>query len=173
MQQLHSIDFFAGCKLLESTLNTDERGSFERLYCDFELFNSLEGKPIKQISISRNPHAGTFRGFHYNKINTPVYKIVSCIKVKVLDIVLYIKPESPTFKMWKSIELEEKDNKSLLIPPGFAHGFQTLERNSNLLYFHSENYNPSNEMGISIFDPSINVNLPLKITKISAKDRGA
>ena len=173
MQQLHSINFFAECRLLESKINADERGSFERLYCDSELINILEGRPIKQISISRNPHAGTFRGLHYNKIDTPVYKIVSCIKGKVWDIILDIRPESPTYQMWKSIELEEKDNKSLLIPPGFAHGFQTLKKNSNLLYFHTESYKPSSEMGISIFDLSINIQLPLEITKISTKDREA
>ncbi|MCB1178732.1 MAG: dTDP-4-dehydrorhamnose 3,5-epimerase family protein [Leptospiraceae bacterium] len=161
---------FAELYLVCRKYNSDNRGSFSRVFCKEDL-KDLNFKEIKQINHSITKEKGSFRGFHLQIPPKAEMKMVSCFKGKVLDIVIDLRKDSKTFLKSFSTELSENNSKSLIIPEGFAHGFQTLEENSELIYFHTEFYNPGYEMGVNFSDPEISIDLPLQITEISDKDK--
>ena len=156
--------------VIEPTVNQDDRGSFFRVFCENELQDILNDRMIKQINHSITSKKGTFRGLHFQYKPNCEVKIVKCIKGKVLDIVVDIRRESKTFLQTYFIELSEKNRKMIYIPEGFAHGFQTLEDNSELLYLHTNIYSPNSEGALNIKDPSLNIQLPLDIIEISKRD---
>lgn len=172
-----------GLKFITSTAYDDERGSFSRWFCLHSLEDALCGQQIRQINHSVNLRAGTVRGMHYqtlstvessatNKTNERVgeYKLVRCIRGKVFDVVLDLRAQSDTFGHHFSIELSEENQKMLLIPPGFAHGFQALVDDSQLLYLHTQDYQPALEAGVRVDDPQFNIQWPLPIQYLSERD---
>jgi len=159
-----------GLYILQPVIHTDNRGSFSRVFCDDELVNILDGENIKQINHSITDKRGTVRGMHFQYAPYTEIKIVKCIKGKILDIVIDIRKGSKTFLEQFSIELSAKNKTMLYIPKGFAHGFQTLENDSELLYFHTSIYTPNNEGSLNINDPFLQIKLPLDIISISKKD---
>lgn len=148
----------------------DERGSFSRVFCQNEL-KEIFNFDIKQINHSVTKDKGSFRGLHFQYEPNAEVKMIKCIKGSILDIVVDIRKNSPTFLKHFAIELSEQNQKMLYIPKGFAHGFQTLENNTELIYLHSNVYTPSNEGALNINDVRLEINLPLEISNISEKDK--
>lgn len=148
----------------------DERGQFYRVFCkkDFKEIN-LE-KDIVQINFSLSKHKGTIRGLHYQCPPKMELKMVKCIKGSVFDIALDLRKNSKTFLKWHGEILSSDNIKMFYIPEGFAHGFQTLEDDSELLYFHTEYYSPEYEAGLRYDDPVYNIKWPLEPTQISKRD---
>ena len=149
---------------------SDSRGDFQRLYCDDFLSSYLNGKKIKQINHSFTSDAGAIRGMHMQLGAAAEYKIISCFSGEVFDVALDLRRNSPTFLQWYGVVLTPEKHNSILIPPGVAHGFQTLKESSELLYMHTENYSPSDEFGVSFLDPRANIKWPHPQTKISDRD---
>lgn len=154
------------------TLNPykDERGLFTRVYCKNEFKEICRDKEFVQINHSFTKRKGTIRGLHYQMPPRSETKVIRCIQGKVFDVVVDIRENSLTFLQWIGVELFEEKWNMIYIPEGFAHGFQTLEDNCELLYFHSEFYDPESERGIKYNDPTINIKWPIGVTNISQKD---
>ncbi len=160
----------AGLIVINKKPLTDHRGEFTRMYCQDE-FSSMElNKPIVQINKSKTIKPGVIRGMHFQLGIHAEDKIVKCIAGKVFDVAVDIRPESKTYLSWFGIELSAEDNNTLLIPAGFAHGFQSLEENSEIIYFVTNKYNNLAEAGIHPFDPLVNIKWPLECTDMSDKD---
>ncbi len=158
-----------GLFIIEPITVKDERGSFSRIFCLNEL-NKIFNENIKQINHSSTNKKGTVRGLHYQYEPFSEVKIVKCIKGSIFDIVVDMRQNSKTFLKTFSIKLTQENQKMLYIPKGFAHGFQTLENNTELFYLHSNIYTPSNEGALNAKDPSLDIKWPLNITNISKKD---
>jgi dTDP-4-dehydrorhamnose 3,5-epimerase len=159
-----------GVYLSDRRIHRDDRGSFEKLIEASEL--PLEFQyPIKQVNLSRNSRRGTVRGLHYQAHPFCESKIVQVLRGKLIDFVVDIRKESPTFLETFCAELSSTKGTIIFIPPGFAHGFQTLEDNTELIYLHSESYHPELQCGLNILDPSLNIKLPIKVAEISGRDK--
>lgn len=149
----------------------DERGNFNRVLCKKELRNIGHKKNIVQINQSLSKYKGTIRGMHFQIPPKAEIKIVKCLKGSVFDVAIDIRKNSPTFLQWYGEILSAKNMKMMYIPEGFAHGFQTLENNTEVIYFVSEFYTPEYERGIRFDDPKIKINWLLEVTYISNKDK--
>lgn len=148
----------------------DDRGFLARLYCSEEFQKIGLAKPIVQINHTLTRDRGAVRGLHYQKPPHSEAKIVSCLHGEVFDVAVDLRSDSSTFLRWHGEILSEKNGKSLFIPDGFAHGFQTLTVDCELLYFHSEAYMPGAEAGLHPEEPRVAVQWPLPIAVLSARD---
>lgn len=148
----------------------DERGQFARYFCQEALEPILNGKRIVQINHSLTKKVGAIRGLHYQKSPMQEMKLVRCTQGKVFDVAVDLRLNSPTFLHWFGIELSANNGKMMVIPEGFAHGFQALEENSEMLYLHTEFYSPKEESGVYYNDRRINIQWPQECSEISAKD---
>ena len=149
----------------------DSRGMFERIFCKNE-FNKIGLKrEIVQINHSLTKKKGSIRGMHYQIPPFAETKMVRCIKGSVFDVIVDIRKCSETFLKWQGEILSSENMKIIYIPEGFAHGFQTLEDDCELLYFHTEFYNNNYERAIRHNDPLINIKWKIDITEISEKDK--
>jgi len=160
-----------GLMIMENELHTDNRGAFSRLFCNESLKEHLGSSQIVQINHSITYTAGTVRGLHYQKPPHAEIKMVRCQKGKVWDIAVDLRSGSPTFLKWHAEELSSDNRRMMIIPEGCAHGFQTLEENSELLYLHTAPYTPSAEAGIQANDPLLAISWPLPIQDLSDRDR--
>lgn len=148
----------------------DERGFFARCW-DNKKFKELGLDPnLVQCSISFNKNKGTLRGMHYQDAPFEENKLVRCTRGKIFDVIIDLRPKSMTFKKWFGIELTDDNYKMLYIPKGVAHGFQTLEDDTEVFYQMSEFYMPEYARGIRWDDPVFHIDWPLKISVISQKD---
>lgn len=159
-----------GVKLIETVPLRDERGEFARIFCDHELGEILNGKAIKQINRSITRKIGTVRGMHFQNAPYAEIKIVRCLKGLVFDVAVDLRKDSPTLLKWFGIELSPEKNISLVIPEGFAHGFQVLEENSELLYLHTAPYVALSEAAIRFDDPLVGIVWPIKPSEVSQRD---
>ena len=161
---------FEGLWIVNSRLVNDKRGYFYRTYCENNYSEiNFKGKFVQQ-NISVNYTKGTFRGLHFQKLPFDEEKLVRCVVGSVLDIVVDLRKNSSTYLKHFKIELSSENCLGLFIPKGFAHGFQTLEDNSVMLYNHSQFYNANYDSGINYKDPLLNIKLKKKISEISDKD---
>lgn len=159
-----------GAYLIEPTLFRDDRGFFARTYCqDFFSKNGLEIN-FQQWNISFNLKSGTIRGMHLQLPPHAQTKIVRCTKGKILDVIVDVRPNSPTFKQSFSTILSPETLNSLYVPAGLVHGFQTLEDNSEVNYAVCGQYAPHVESGIRYDDKGLAIDWPLPMTVISEKD---
>lgn len=160
-----------GLWVIEPKPFKDNRGSFFRVFCK-ETYEEIgfEGEFV-QINHSINAKKGTIRGLHFQYPPFSETKLVRCINGKVFDVVVDIRKDSPTFLKHFSIELSKDNQKSLLIPKGFAHGFQTLEDNSELIYHHTNYYTPNSEGGIRYDDPMLNIDWKLLSSSLHISER--
>ncbi|TXI73711.1 MAG: dTDP-4-keto-6-deoxy-D-glucose epimerase [Limnohabitans sp.] len=149
----------------------DARGLFERLFCSDELAAAGWLQPVAQINRSITLQRGTVRGLHYQRMPHAEMKLVSCLHGEVWDVAVDLRPESPTFLRWHAEVLSPDNACAMLIPPGFAHGFQTLSDQAELLYLHSVAYAPDFEAGLNPLDPHLAVDWPLPVQGLSARDR--
>jgi dTDP-4-dehydrorhamnose 3,5-epimerase len=162
----------SGLMLLERCPICDERGFLERLFCrDAFLRLGIDGD-IQQINHTLTRRSGTVRGMHYQLPPYAETKVVTCLRGEVFDVAVDLRAESPTFLQWHGEFLSQDNGKILAIPRGFAHGFQTLTNDCEMLYFHSANYEPSAERGISPLDRQVGIIWPLEITDLSQRDTG-
>lgn len=148
----------------------DDRGQFTRLFCKQELKSLGIDKDINQINLSHTNNKFSIRGLHFQYPPFAETKIIYCLKGKILDVVVDIRKNSPTFLQHLSIELSENISNALLIPEGFAHGFQTLENDTEIVYFHTQKYNSEFEGGLHYADPILKINWRNEPTDISDKD---
>jgi dTDP-4-dehydrorhamnose 3,5-epimerase len=162
----------AGVVLIESDPAVDERGSFSRAYCRREFAeDGIDFVPV-QISFSANTRRGTLRGLHFQAPPQSEAKLVSCIRGAAFDVAVDLRADSPTYGHWSAVELTSASRKALYIPPGCAHGFQTLEDETELLYLISEFYDPALQRGVRWDDPTLAVEWPQEPSVISEHDRG-
>jgi dTDP-4-dehydrorhamnose 3,5-epimerase len=161
-----------GVLIVESEAAVDERGSFSRTYCRDEFAaQGIDFVPV-QISRSTNQRTGTLRGLHFQASPRPEAKLVSCIRGSAYDVAVDLRASSPTHGRWIAIELRGERALSLYIPPGCAHGFQTLEDDTELIYLISELYEPSLQRGIRWDDPYLAIQWPAAKERIvSERDR--
>ena len=160
----------SGAYLIEHKLIEDHRGSFSRLFCKNELKKIGHTDDVVQISQSINPKPGTLRGLHYQKPPRAEIKIIKCISGAVFDVIVDLRRYSATFLQWCAVTLTKEDRKMIYVPKGFAHGFQTLERESHLIYFTTAFYSRSHEGALHYQDPLLSISWPLKISTISERD---
>ena len=149
----------------------DDRGEFQRLYCAREFAHNNHRFRIVQANRSLTTAAGTVRGLHYQVPPHAETKVVQCIRGRVWDVAVDLRRQSETFLQWHAVELSDTNQQVIVVPPGFAHGFQALEDDSELLYFHSHEYVPEAEAGIAHNDPIVAVEWPLTALNISDRDR--
>lgn len=166
-------EIFDGVKIFERNIIEDSRGMFSRLYCEEELEVYGWSSSVPQINYSESISVGAVRGLHYQNPPFCEKKLISCVKGKVWDVFVDLRSTSSTFLKWGSQLLSSENAASILIPEGFAHGFQVLEESTILVYAHSQSYNSNAESGISPLDPLINVKWPLPITQLSQRDRSS
>ncbi len=159
-----------GVSIIESSVRSDERGSFSRLICKNELDNILAKKQIVQMNYSLTHSIGSIRGLHLQYPPYSEMKLIRCIKGKVWDVAVDLRKDSPTFLKWHAEEISKENYKMMVVPEGCAHGFQVLEENSELYYCHTEYYNPEHEAGFRFNDPILNITWPLPVTDISERD---
>lgn len=160
-----------GVTQIKRFLFTDTRGSFTRL-SDLENLRRLgwQGE-VMQINHSVTKKAGTVRGMHYQNPPYTEYKLVNCIKGSVYDVVVDLREGSSTFLRSVAVKLSPDNSTALLIPPGCAHGFQSLEDDSELLYAHSMPFIASSDGGMNPLDPAFGIQWPLPIANMSEKDK--
>ena len=148
----------------------DDRGFFGRLWCEKEMnAHNLETN-IVQSNVSLSKNKGTLRGMHFQRSPYQETKLVRCTKGSVYDVIIDLRPESQTFKQWFGIKLSETDHKMIYVPKNFAHGFLTLEDNSEVYYLVTQFYNKDHEAGLRWDDPELNIDWPIMVHEISEKD---
>jgi dTDP-4-dehydrorhamnose 3,5-epimerase len=156
--------------VVERKPQEDARGSFCRLYCAEELAILGSGKPIAQVNQACTRSVGAVRGLHYQRPPHPEAKLVSCLRGRVWDVAVDLRRSSPTFLHWHAEELSAENRSSLLIPEGFAHGYQVLDPDSELIYLHTAAYHPELEGGLRVTDPRLGIPWPLPVQGLSARD---
>jgi len=148
----------------------DERGFFSRFFCTEELSDFGTGR-IAQINHTMTQAKGTIRGMHFQRAPHDEAKFVSCVAGVVFDVAVDLRPQSSTYLVWHGEVLSAENARSMMIPPGFAHGFQTLTENCELIYLHDKPYAPGAEGGVNALDPRIAIAWPLPVAQISERDR--
>ena len=161
----------AGAYLIEPERHEDERGHFMRTWCSEEFARHVGKIFFVQNSQSFNRRAGTLRGLHYQVAPFSETKLVRCIRGAAFDVIVDVRPTSPTCGKWLGIELSEENGRSILIPEGLAHGFQTLRDATELSYQISSQYRPDAARGIRWNDPALRIDWPLPVSAISERDQ--
>lgn len=161
----------AGVYLIRSKINNDTRGYFTRIFAKEEFKKRGISFQVLHINRSLTKRKGTIRGLHFQKNPYSETKIVQCLRGKIFDVVVDVRPKSKTFGLWFGTELNEKNNEMLLIPKGFAHGFQILEDDCEMLYLMSQTYHPETASGVRWNDPMLKISWPIKSPHLSPKDK--
>lgn len=171
----------AGMKLVETNISglyvaetdkvADHRGAFARLFCERDLAAAVGGRKIVQSNHSRTTAVGAVRGLHFQYPPHAEMKMVRCLKGRVLDVAVDLRQNSKTFLHHHAEELTPDNARMLVIPEGFAHGFQVLEEDSEMLYLHTAFYNKEAEGGLRHDDPALAIHWPLPVTDISDRDK--
>ena len=160
-----------GVYVIETNAFGDNRGIFARWFCDRELAQIFSGQKIVNVNYSKTIRKGSIRGMHFQNPPDTETKLVRCISGRVLDVVVDIRRESPTFLKYFAVELSSERMNMIFVPKGFAHGFQSLEDDCEIMYLVTQYYSPENEGGLNAFDPRIGIQWPLNVTDMSDKDR--
>lgn len=157
--------------MIESAETLDGRGGFFRTFCSDEFEqNGLPGLFV-QSSISRNSVRGTLRGMHFQRAPRAEGKLVRCIRGRIYDVALDLRRSSPTFRRWFAVELDGVATRAVFIPAGVAHGFQTLEDDTQILYEMTEPYIPELAGGVRWDDPAFAISWPCPVSMMSERDR--
>lgn len=171
MKRFETISLWiAGLTLVERQKLRDARGFLSRLFCAEELAAAGWSGPIAQINHTVTWRKGAVRGLHFQRPPQSEAKLVTCLRGQIFDVAVDLRAGSPTFLQWHAEELTEANGRSMLIPEGFAHGFQTLSEHCELIYIHSAPYVPASEGGINPCDSAIGVAWPHLITELSERD---
>ena len=159
-----------GAMLIQLEKLEDERGFFARSFCQNEFKEHQLKTHIAQSNVSCNKKRGTIRGMHYQISPHEEAKLVSCIRGAIRDVIIDLRPDSPTFKKWLGIEMRAQNSELLYVPEGFAHGFQTLTNNAVVFYHMFEFYHPESSRGVRFDDAAFDIKWPLECAVISKKD---
>ena len=160
-----------GAYIIEIEPLEDERGFFARSFCRKEFEEHDLNPCIVQCNISYNRKRGTLRGMHYQVAPYEEAKLVSCVRGAIYDVIIDLRPNSPTRSQWLAVELSSENNSMIYIPEGFAHGFQTLKDDTMVFYQMSEFYHPECAKGVRWDDPELGVKWPLRHPILSDKDQ--
>lgn len=150
----------------------DHRGFLERLFCSDDLTSLVGDRHIKQINLTHTVRRGTTRGMHFQHPPYAEMKFVTCLRGRIFDVAVDLRRNSPTFLGWYGEVLTDDSHSTLVIPEGFAHGFQTLTDDCELLYLHTAAYAATAEGGIHPNDPKLAIAWPEPTTELSARDAG-
>jgi len=161
----------AGLMLVQRKAIEDHRGFLSRFYCAEEFRAAGITKPIAQINHTLTRKKGTVRGLHFQNPPHAETKLVSCLQGEILDVAVDLRRDSPTFLHWHGEILSAANRKSLLIPEGYAHGFQALTEDCELIYLHTAAHHPGAEGALNVTDPRLNIAWPLHIDDLSERDR--
>lgn len=161
----------SGCYTVDLQPFSDERGWFARTYCKNEFAAIGHDAEWVQLNQSFTRTKGTVRGMHFQLRPFEEIKLVRCIAGSVFDVVVDIRKDSPTFLTWTGVELSAANKRMIYIPRGFAHGFQALTGDAELIYHHSQFYTPGVEGGIRADDPMLGIQWPLPVTGLSDRDQ--
>ena len=161
----------SGAFLIEPEPMVDERGSFARSFCRQEFQERGLNPHLEQCSISFNHKKGTLRGMHFQKPPFEEAKIVRCTQGKIFDVIIDLRRKSLSYKQWEGVTLSAENRHQLYIPEGFAHGFQTLEDNTEVFYQISSAFVPGQSSGVRWNDPAFEIPWPLEVSMISSKDQ--
>jgi dTDP-4-dehydrorhamnose 3,5-epimerase len=162
----------AGAWIVDLEPREDDRGFFARAFCGDEFEAHGIVADVKQANISSSHTAGTMRGLHFQYPPAAENKFVRCIAGAIYDVVVDLRAGSPTFLQHVGVELSAANHTALVVPPGFAHGFMTLEDMTEVMYLVSERYTPAEEGGLRHDDPALDISWPRPATIVSDKDRG-
>ena len=160
----------SGLNVVERKLLGDSRGYLERMFCTEELRSVFGERSILQINHTLTQTKGTVRGMHFQYAPHAEMKLVSCLRGLVFDVAVDLRKGSPTFLHWHAELLNGENHKTLVIPEGFAHGFQTLTDDCEMLYLHTAAYAPDAEAGLNPKDLRLAIAWPLPITEMSLRD---
>ena len=160
-----------GAFVIEQKPFKDHRGFFARAYCKDAFAEHEINYDFVQANMSGNVFAGTLRGLHYQDETAPEAKYLRCIRGAVYDVIVDLRPASPTFRNWFGVELSADNRRAILVPPCCAHGYLTLQDDSEVFYQVSNIYAPHAERGMRFDDPAIKIDWPIDIVEISDKDR--
>ncbi len=160
-----------GAKVIDPSPHQDDRGRFMRAWCLREFSeNGIEFVPL-QANMGFSVRKGTVRGMHFQKAPALEAKLVRCTRGAMLDVVLDLRPESPTYRKWYGAELTAENGRMLYVPEGCGHGYQTLEEATEMHYMASAVYTPGAATGVRFNDPAFHIQWPLPVTVISDQDR--
>jgi dTDP-4-dehydrorhamnose 3,5-epimerase len=159
-----------GAFILDLERREDDRGFFARAFCRREFAEKGLEPAIAQVNVAYNKRKGTVRGLHFQYPPHAEAKLVRATRGAILDVIVDLRPESPTFLKTFTVELSADDHRALYVPGRFAHGYQALEDGTETSYQASEFYTPAAEGGLSPFDPRLALKWPLPVTIISSKD---
>jgi len=161
-----------GAYVIEPEKKGDERGYFARLFCaDVFKEHGLESQFV-QVNHSKSHMKGTLRGLHYQLPPKEEVKVVKCVHGAIFDVIVDLRPDSATFGQHFSAHLSQENGLMMVVPKGFAHGFYSLEPETEIVYFVSENYSPEHERGVRWDDPYFNIKWPGRPVVLSDKDTG-
>ncbi|MFT7213599.1 MAG: dTDP-4-dehydrorhamnose 3,5-epimerase [Granulosicoccus sp.] len=161
----------SGAYIVRMNKIKDERGFFARLFCQEEFKAQGLADSVVQANLSHNTHTGTVRGMHYQTSPALETKLVRCIRGSILDVIVDIRPQSDTYRKHYAVTLNENSDTALFVPTLCAHGFQTLEPNTDVFYMVSGAYQPDSERGLRHDDPALGINWPRQTDHISSKDQ--
>ena len=160
-----------GLHVISGSNINDSRGTFARLFCETTLAPILGDRRIVQINRSLTRAVGTIRGMHFQRPPFGEMKFVRCLRGRVFDVAVDLRRGSSTFLSWHGVELAAETSRMFAIPEGFAHGFQVLEADSELLYLHTAAYNPSAEGAVHYNDARLSIIWPHSVTEVSERDK--
>lgn len=160
-----------GAYLIEPERITDHRGFFARIWCQDELRQRGLTSRLAQSNLGFSHRKGTLRGLHFQKPPNAEVKIVRCTKGSVFDVIIDLRPESPTYKHWLGAELSDENHVMLYVPEGCAQGYITLADNTEIYYHTSEFYHPESATGVRFDDPEFGIVWPIEVSVISQQDR--
>jgi dTDP-4-dehydrorhamnose 3,5-epimerase len=161
----------AGAWIVDLERRTDDRGFFARAFCESEFASRGVNAPIRQANLSFSRSVGTLRGLHFQYPPAAEGKLVRCVGGAIFDVIVDLRPESPTFLRHVSVELSSDNRTALFVPPRFAHGYVTLTDDAELLYLHSELHSPVDEGGLVHDDADLRIVWPRPVAVISERDR--
>ena len=160
-----------GLTSVQRKVTEDHRGFLSRFYCANDFSEAGLNTPIAQINHTFTKTKGAVRGLHFQNPPHAEITLVSCLQGEIFDVAVDLRKNSPTFLQWHGVVLSAQNRQSLLIPEGFAHGFQALSQDCELIYLHTAAYHPEAEGALNVADPRLNIAWPLAITEISERDR--
>jgi dTDP-4-dehydrorhamnose 3,5-epimerase len=162
----------SGAFIVEIEPHRDERGSFARTFCRREFQEGGLPTEFVQCSLSTNRARGTLRGMHWQGEPAPEGKLVRCTRGAVYDVIIDLRPRSPTYLQWLAVELTCENALAVFVPAGFAHGYQTLVPESDVFYQMTEFYQPDLQRGVRWNDPAFGIDWPIPVPILSPRDAG-
>lgn len=160
-----------GAFVIEAQRLEDERGFFARVFCQRDFAQHGLSTAIAQCNVSFNPRKGTLRGMHYQVAPFEEAKVIRCTQGAIHDVIVDLRPESSTFRKWTGVELSAENRKMLYVPANFAHGFLTLEDNTEVFYQMSQFYSGEHGRGVRWNDPAFNIQWPMEPMIMNDRDR--